>query len=122
MSARSERFLQRLGESVLIGDGAMGSRLYELGMSLNVSYDYLNLSRPELVQQVHGEYLDAGAQVLETNTFSANRLKLGRFGLEGQLAQINRRAVELAREVAGERAFVAGAVGAVAGASGGGEC
>jgi methionine synthase / methylenetetrahydrofolate reductase (NADH) len=117
-------FLDALSERILVGDSAMGSRLYELGASLNVSYDYLNIVQPELVRQVHRENLEAGADLIETNTFSANRYKLGRFGLEGQVAEINRRGVQIARDevaraaragASGNPAYVAGAVGPLPG-------
>ena len=122
MAGRSKEFVQRVRESVVMGDGAMGSRLYELGVPLGVNYDYLNIARPDLIRQVHSEYLTAGSQLIETNTFSANRLKLALLGKESlpapltslgaQVAEINRKGVELAREVArGAGAFVAGAVG-----------
>ncbi len=104
-------FLDQLRDRIIIGDGAMGSRLYELGVAPTSSYDQLNLTRPDLVRQIHGEYLQAGAQLLETNAFSANRMRLATFGLESQVAQINRQAVALAKEVAGNSAFVAGTVG-----------
>ena len=115
MTNAKERFLGRLSEAILIGDGAMGSRLFELGAELSQSYDYLNIIKPAVVRQVHGEYLAAGSDILETNTFSANRYKLARFGLENQVGEINRRGVELAREVSGEKAFIAGAVGPLPG-------
>ncbi|MCC6679740.1 MAG: bifunctional homocysteine S-methyltransferase/methylenetetrahydrofolate reductase [Phycisphaeraceae bacterium] len=111
MAARGQAFFERLAEQVVIGDGAMGSRLYELGMSLGGSSDALNLARPDLVRQVHEEYLAAGAQLLETNTFSANSVRLAAFGLAEQVAAINRKGVELAKAAAGDRAFVSGAVG-----------
>lgn len=111
MAARGKEFLQQLSERIIIGDGAMGSRLFELGVPLETSYDHLNIVQPNLVQRVHFEYLEAGAQFLETNAFSANRLKLAAFGLEDQVVEINRAAVKLAKEVAGDRAFVAGTVG-----------
>ena len=115
MTDQSHRFLELLNDRIVVGDSAMGSRLYELGASFNQSYDYLNIAQPGLVCAVHRENVDAGADILETNTFSANRFKLGRFGLEGQLVQINRRGVELAREVAGHTTIVAGAVGPLPG-------
>ena len=74
-------------------------------------YEYLNLRNPELIARVHGDYLRAGAQVLETNTFGANALRLSGFGLEGQAHAINLAGARLAREAAGDAAFVAGSVG-----------
>jgi homocysteine S-methyltransferase len=92
-------------------DGAMGTLLYGRGVFVNVCYDELNLSRPELVRQIHQEYVAAGAEILETNTFGANPVKLSSYGLDGHTEEINRKAVALAREAAGRRARVAGAVG-----------
>jgi len=120
MASRGKEFLEQLDRQIIVGDGAMGSRLYELGVPLDISYDYLNVTRRELVAQVHREYIQAGAQLLETNAFSANRLKLAAYGLEEQVAQINRQAVELAREAAGEQVFVAGTVGPLPGRWAGG--
>ncbi|MBA2244281.1 MAG: bifunctional homocysteine S-methyltransferase/methylenetetrahydrofolate reductase [Gemmatimonadetes bacterium] len=92
-------------------DGAMGTMLYARGVYINRSYDELNLREPELVREVHLAYLRAGAEVLETNSYGANRLKLARYGLEEELRSINARAAEIARSVAGERVCVAGAIG-----------
>jgi len=114
----ANRFLQQLGERVIIGDAAMGSRLFELGAPINQSTDALNLVAPGLVRQVHAENIAAGAQLIETNTFSANRYKLQRFGQEKNLADINRAGVALAREAAGDKAFVGGAVGPLPGGMG----
>ncbi len=111
MAARGKAFLERIAEQIIVGDGAMGSRLYELGMSLGGSSDALNLARPDMVRRVHEEYLAAGAQLLETNTFSANSVRLAAFGLADQVTAINRKGVELARAAAGDKAFVSGAVG-----------
>ena len=111
MAQRGKELLEKIDRGVVIGDGAMGSRLYDLGVGAQDCYDAVNLTRPQLVRQVHAEYLQAGAELLETNAFSANRLKLAPYHLDQQTAAINRRAVELAREVAGDKAYVAGTIG-----------
>ena len=92
-------------------DGAMGTMLYSKGVYINRCYDELNLKEPELVREVHRGYVKAGAEVLETNSYGANRAKLARYGLEGEVVAINRRAAELAREVASDELCVAGALG-----------
>lgn len=92
-------------------DGAMGTVLYSRGVFVNVCYDELALSRPDLVRQVHSDYLRAGAEAIETNTFGANPVKLSSYGLEDRTEEINRAAAALAREVAGARAGVLGAIG-----------
>jgi homocysteine S-methyltransferase len=98
-------------ERVVVFDGAMGTMLYSKGVFINQCYDELNVRAPELVREVHRAYRRAGAEVLETNSFGANRVKLAQHGLEGHVAEFNRRAAELAREAAGDDAWVAGAVG-----------
>jgi len=92
-------------------DGAMGTLLYTKGMFVNVCYDELNLTRPDLVAEVHEEYLRAGAEIIETNTFGANPVKLSAYGLEARTEEINRAAAQLAVETAGARANVVGSVG-----------
>jgi homocysteine S-methyltransferase len=92
-------------------DGAMGSVLYERGVFLNVSYEGLVLEEPELVRDVHRQYVEAGADILETNTFGANPVKLSAYGLADRTEEINRTAVRLAREAASDAAQVVGAVG-----------
>lgn len=92
-------------------DGAMGTRLYDKGVYINRSYDELNLTAPELVREVHEEYVRAGADVIETNTYGASRHKLQQYSLESKLKEINLAAAKIAREAAGDRAFVAGSVG-----------
>lgn len=96
---------------VLLFDGAIGTMLYAKGVYINQCYDSLNLNSPALVREVHREYVEAGADVVETNTFGANRVKLRGHGIEGDLEAINRQGVALAREAAGEEVFVAGAMG-----------
>ena len=92
-------------------DGAMGTLLYSHGVFVNVCYDELSITRPDLVATVHQEYVQAGAEILETNTFGANPVKLSSWGLEGRTEELNREAVRLARKAAAGRALVAGAVG-----------
>jgi homocysteine S-methyltransferase len=104
-------FLQALADGPLLFDGAMGSLLYERGVLHTRSYEELVLSQPELIHRVHADYIGAGAQVLETDTFGANRLALARHGLGDQMTAINRAAVKLARDAAAGKAYVAGAVG-----------
>jgi len=96
---------------VLVADGAMGTMLYAKGIFINRCFDELNLSSGALVREIHQEYVKAGAEILETNTFGANRIRLGAFGQAHNLIEINRAGVRLAREAAGDRAYVAGAIG-----------
>lgn len=98
-------------EQVIVFDGAMGTMLYAKGVFINQCYDELVLRSPDLVREVHEAYVRAGAEVLETNTFGANRAKLTQYGLDAQVATINRRAAEIARAAAGDDRLVAGAVG-----------
>ncbi|RMG15468.1 MAG: bifunctional homocysteine S-methyltransferase/methylenetetrahydrofolate reductase [Planctomycetota bacterium] len=105
------RLLRLLGEGVAVCDGAMGTMLYERGVFVNRSFDELNLTQPDLVREVHAEYVAAGADVIETNTFSANRFKLAPHGLVDRLEAINREGLRIAREAAGNRARVAASIG-----------
>ncbi len=103
--------LQRLAGAPLVCDGAMGTLLYAKGVYLNRCYDEVTLTQPELVTEIHRQYVQAGAEVLETNTFGANPVKLAKHGLEGQTEELNLRAARLAREAAGSAVYVLGAVG-----------
>lgn len=96
---------------VHVFDGAIGTLLYQRGVFVNVCYDELSLSRPDLVRDIHAEYVAAGAEIIETNTFGANPIKLSSFGLDERTEEINREAAKLAVEAAGRRAAVAGALG-----------
>ena len=98
-------------DGVFVFDGAMGTRLYDKGVYINRSYDELNLTAPDLVREVHEEYVRAGSDVIETNSFGATRHKLQAYGLEERVVEINTAAARLAKEAAGEKAFVAGAIG-----------
>src|SRR3954454_2745437 len=104
-------FLDALEERVLVCDGAMGTMLYAKGIFINKSFDALNVSQPDLVAEVHQEYVRAGADIVETNTFGANRIKLGSFGLGDKLQAINEQGARIARHAADDRAYVAGAIG-----------
>src|SRR5947207_3192065 len=104
-------FLDALDERVLVCDGAMGTMLYAKGVFINKSFDALNLAQPDLVAEVHQEYVRAGADIVETNTFGANRIKLGSFGLPDRRYAINEQGAKIARHAADDRAYVAGAIG-----------
>src|SRR6185436_1668388 len=88
-----------------IFDGAMGTMLYSKGIYINRSYDELNLVAADLVREVHAEYVRAGAEIIETNTFGANVNKLQPYGLESNLREINIKAARIAREAAGNKAY-----------------
>ena len=106
-----EAILDRLRRSPIVFDGAMGTMIYERGVFINTCFDELCLTNPKLISQIHGEYVEAGAEVIETNTFGANRIALRPYGLAEKAREINRQAVRIAREVAGDSVYVAGAVG-----------
>ncbi len=105
------RFKQAVAERVLILDGAMGTMLQERGLAPGGCPEEMNRGLPEVVYGIHKEYADAGADILETNTFGGSRAKLGHYGLANCVDELNRRAVELARKAAGAHAFIAGSVG-----------
>ena len=112
----SNPFLDRLKRGPILADGAMGTLLYARGVSFERCFDELNLSNPALVLEIHGEYIRAGAEIIETNTFGANRFKLADHDLADKVRDINLRGVKLAREareIAGESAFVLGSVGPI---------
>ena len=106
-----EPFLERIEKRVMVCDGAMGTMLYSRGIALGRCFDELNLSAPQLIKDVHVAYLKAGAEIIETNTFGANRFRLDKFGYGGKTRDVNLAGVRLAREAAGEDLYVAGAVG-----------
>ncbi|MEO3947543.1 bifunctional homocysteine S-methyltransferase/methylenetetrahydrofolate reductase [Gorillibacterium sp. CAU 1737] len=102
-------------EGALVGDGAMGTYLYQMGFPVGIAFEEFNLIRPDVIRDIHRQYYEAGARVIETNTFSANREKLAKFGLEDETDAINRAGVRLAREAVGADAYVVGAVGSLRG-------
>jgi homocysteine S-methyltransferase len=109
MNTKLERLLDP--HVITVFDGAMGTMLYSKGVFINQCYDELNLRAPEMVREIHKQYVDAGADVIETNSFGANRVKLTQHGLQDQTRELNRAAAQIARQAAGDRALVAGAVG-----------
>jgi methionine synthase / methylenetetrahydrofolate reductase(NADPH) len=104
-------FLSEIEQRVLVCDGAMGTMLYSKGVFVNRCFESLNLSEPDLVSEVHLDYVRAGADVLESNTFGANRVKLASFGLADKVRAINIAGARVARHAARDAAYVAGAMG-----------
>jgi homocysteine S-methyltransferase len=108
----SSDFLARLKQSPVLCDGAMGTLLYAKGIFINRSYDELNLSQPDLIRGIHHEYLQSGAEIIETNTFGGNSFRLARHSLADKVRDINRSGVRIAREAAKSfDVWVAGSVG-----------
>src|SRR5437868_15387136 len=99
-TTRAQEFREKLASRALVADGAMGTMLYSRGVFINRCFDELNLSAADMVRQIHQEYVKAGAEILETNTFGATRQRLAAFGMAEKLRDINRAAVRLAREAA----------------------
>jgi methionine synthase I (cobalamin-dependent)/5,10-methylenetetrahydrofolate reductase len=106
-----KEFNERIKDTVLLFDGAIGTMFYSHGVFINRCYDELNLSRPDLVKEIHSGYVEAGADCIETNTFGANQVKLTPFGYRDKLHAINYEGARLAREIAGENVLVAGSIG-----------
>lgn len=102
-----------LQKQVLLGDGAMATYLYQQGIPVQICYEELNVTNPDMIKRIHHEYLQAGAKLLETNTYGANRDRLSRYGLEQKVSKINREGVMVAREVAGDNAYVVGSIGSI---------
>ncbi len=111
MTPKGQEFLERIQSEVLVGDGAFGTVLYEKGISIESSYEQLNLIQPKIVEAVFQEYVNAGAVVIETNSFCANAHKQKKFGLEKQVKEMTRTASQISRKCAGSNRYVAGAIG-----------
>lgn len=106
-----KNFLEKLATEILIGDGAMGTVLYEQG--IDQCFEEINLTKPDKIIDVHRQYIQAGADVIQTNTYAANRLKLEKYGLIDKVPEINRKAVELAQQAATEATYIFGTVGGI---------
>src|SRR6202051_401341 len=100
---KAKEFRDQLLSRALVADGAMGTELYARGIFINRCFDELNVSQPDLVRNVHEEYLQAGAEIIETNTFGANALRLQRYGFADRVVEINRAGAELARKAVNQR-------------------
>src|SRR5258708_8478284 len=107
----SRPLLEAIRSGVLVVDGATGTQLYERGVLYNACVEELNASRSELVTKVHEDYLRAGAQLIETNTFGANALRLEKYGLQARMGELNAAGVRVARAAAAGQAYVVGAMG-----------
>lgn len=103
--------IEKMNETPLVFDGAMGTVIYEKGVFINACYDELNLTNPNLIKSIHQEYVDAGCDVILTNTFGANKFKLEKFGLSNKIYEINFEGAKLALEIAGRNVYVLGSVG-----------
>ncbi|HEX9614130.1 MAG TPA: homocysteine S-methyltransferase family protein, partial [Bacteroidota bacterium] len=103
-------FRQRLKEGPILCDGAMGT-LLDLYEYPDLPHEVQNVRAPDIVERIHREYIEAGAEIIQTNTFSGNRLRLAQFHVEDQIREINTAGVEIARRAAGDRVYVAGSVG-----------
>jgi methionine synthase I (cobalamin-dependent)/5,10-methylenetetrahydrofolate reductase len=108
---RAQEFRDQLAQRVVVADGAMGTMLYARGVFINRCFDELNLSSPDLVRQIHLEYVKAGSEIIETNTYGSTRLRLSAFGLGERVREINMAGVRVAHEAAKDKAWVAGAIG-----------
>jgi len=107
-------FIDKINNEIIIGDGAMGTMLYSRGIFINRCYEELNISQPEVIKEIHSEYINAGADLIETNTFRANAVNLSKYGLADKCEDINIKGAKLAAEVAAQadrKIFVAGSIG-----------
>ncbi len=111
MSLNMIPFREFLKDNLVLFDGGAGTEFYKKGIYINRCYDELNLTERDMVRDVHAQYVEAGAHAIETNTFGANRMKLSKHGLEEKLHEINLAGARIAREAAGDRAYVAGSIG-----------
>ena len=106
--------LDALKHKVLVADGAMGTLLYSYG--LENCHEEMNIEKPEIIKKIHSEYIQAGADVIQTNTYGANRIKLTRYGLESKVVEINEGAIGVAKQAAkNSEVFILGSIGGIRG-------
>jgi methionine synthase / methylenetetrahydrofolate reductase(NADPH) len=110
---REQDFRLFLQENLIVADGAMATLLYQFGLPVGICYEELNLTNPGLIRSVHEAYIQAGARLIETNTFGVNREALKRYGLEDKIGDIFRAGVRISREAAGDTAYVLGSIGSI---------
>lgn len=106
-----KNIIDAINEHPLVFDGAMGTTIYSKGVFINTNFEELNLTRPDLIREIHKEYIDAGADVILTNTFGANSIKLSKYGLSDKVTEINKAAVDIAKSVANDETYILGSVG-----------
>ena len=106
-----KNIIEQIKEKPLVFDGAMGTTIYSKGVFINTCFDELNLTKPDLIKEIHQEYIDAGSDVILTNTFGANSIKLQKYGLKEKVKEINEAGVNIAKSVAGDSIYVLGSVG-----------
>ena len=108
---RSKRLMQSIQEGPVLADGAMGTMLQREGMAPGACPELWNCDNPDAVKRVHAAYLEAGSQIISTNTFGGTRIKLAAYGLDARVSELNEAGVSLARDVAGSNRFVAASIG-----------
>ena len=106
-----DNIIKKMQETPLVFDGAMGTMIYEKGVFINACYDELNITNPKLIKSIHEEYINAGCDVILTNTFGANKFKLEKYGLADKIYEINLKGAQIAKEIAPENVYVLGSVG-----------
>jgi methionine synthase I (cobalamin-dependent) len=105
------KFLEQINQQILVMDGAMGTQLMERGVRPEDCFDAQNLTKPDVVKAIHRAYFDAGADIIETNTFGANRIKLADYQLVSKVKEINLAAARIAKGVTAGKGFVCGSIG-----------
>ena len=103
--------IEKMTETPLVFDGAMGTVIYEKGVFINACFDELNLTNQKMIKEIHQEYIDAGCDVILTNTFGANKFKLEKYGLADKIYDINFQGAKIAKEIAQDKVYVLGSVG-----------